>query len=274
MNNDVWEELYYNKDMFTAAGLDPNKPPATWDEFLATAEKLTAAPKQYGISLMGGTGEWISCIMDSFINTNGGSVLDQAGTKATINSPESVAALAYLKKLEAFAPPGTAGRSEADGVASFTSGQSAMVLAGSWQQDTFKTEAKFDWGVAMVPSPAGNTFHGTLGGWNLAIYAASKNQDAAWKYVEWLTHKDVQKTVNSLIPARTDAGKEFIDELRQAPQIIFDTVNNGYPRPLSKVYFDVSKAQQDMMQAIWAGTDAQTAADSAAKTIDDVVGAQ
>ena len=274
MNNDVWEELYYNKDMFKAAGLDPNKPPATWDELLAAAEKLNKAPQQYGISIMGGNGEWMACIMDSFIFSNGGSVFDQTGTKAAINSPESVAALDYLKKLSAFAPPGTAGRAESDGIASFTSGQSAMVLAGSWQQDTFKTQAKFDWGTAMVPAPAGKTFHGTLGGWNLAIYSASKNKDAAWKYVEWLTHKDVQITVNSLIPARSDAGKEFIDGLRQQPQIIFDTVKNGLPRPLSKVYFDVSKAQTDMMQAIWAGTDAKTAADAAAKAIDGIVAGQ
>ena len=104
LNNDVWEELYYNKDMFKAAGLDPEKPPMTWDELLADAEKLNNPPNQYGISIMG-NGEWATCIMDSFIYSNGGSVLTSDGNTAAINQAESVAALAYLKKLSAFAPP-------------------------------------------------------------------------------------------------------------------------------------------------------------------------
>jgi ABC-type glycerol-3-phosphate transport system substrate-binding protein len=273
LNNDVWEQLYYNKDLFTAAGLDPEKPPTNWDELLAAAEKLNQPPNQYGICIMG-TGEWASCIMDSFIYSNGGSVLDAEGNKAVINSPEAVEALTYLQKLNAFAPEGTGSRDEAACIGSFTSGQSAMVLAGSWQQDTFKGKPELNWGVAMVPAPAGKTFHGTLGGWNMSIYNASQHKDEAWKYVEFLTKKDVQKTVNSLIPARLDAGKEFIDEGREGAQIIYDTVNNGYPRPLSKVYFDVSKAQQDMMSSIWQGGDVQEAADQAATTIDEALASE
>lgn len=274
LNNDVWQELYYNKDMFEAAGLDPEKPPADWDEFLAYAEKLNNPPDQYGIAIMG-MGEWITCIMNSYIHSNGGGIINPEGTEAIINQPESVAALEYLAKLNAFAPPGTGSRNEADAIPLFTSGKVAMIMAGSWQQDTFKGFPELNWGVAMNPAPAGKVFHGTLGGWNLSIYKAAKHPDEAWKYVEFLgADKEVQKTVNSLIPARLDAGKEFIDELRIGPQIIFDTVNNGVPRPLSKVYFDVSKAQADMMQEIWAGGDAQAAADNAAMVINEALMAQ
>jgi ABC-type glycerol-3-phosphate transport system substrate-binding protein len=241
---------------------------------LDAAKKLNKPPDQYGIAIMG-TGEQITCIVDSFIRSNGGDIINVEGTKAVINSPESVAALKGLKQLEAYAPSGTGARNEADAVPLFTSGKVAMILAGSWQQDTFKGITGLNWGVAMTPAPAGKVFHGTLGGWNLAIYAAAQHKDEAWKYVEFLgANKEVQKTVNSLIPARLDAGKEFIDELRVGPQIIFDTVNNGLPRPLSKVYFDVSKAQQDMMQEIWAGGDAQKAADTAAAVIDEALAAK
>jgi multiple sugar transport system substrate-binding protein len=273
-NNDVWQELYYNKDLFKAAGLDPEKPPANWDELLDYASKLNKPPDQYGIAIMG-MGEMIVCIMDSFIRSNGGDIINPEGTKAVINSPEAVAALKYLKDLDAFAPPGTASRNESDAVALFTTGKVAMILAGSWQQDSFKGAEGLNWGVAMTPAPAGKIFHGTLGGWNLAVYKASKHPDEAWKYVEFLgANKEVQKTVNSLIPARLDAGKEFIEELRLGPQVIFDTVNNGLPRPLSKVYFDVSKAQVDMMQEIWAGGDVQKAADNAAMVIDEALASE
>lgn len=275
LNNDVWQQLYYNKDMFAAAGLDPEQPPTTWDELLEYAERLTdSANNQYGIAIMG-TGEWIVVILDSFVYSNGGAVLNADGTEATINSPEAVEALTYMQQLNQFAPPGTTSRNESEAIGMFTSGQVAMVFAGSWQQDTFKGYPDLNWGVAMNPAPAGKTFHGTLGGWNMSIYAASQHKDAAWKYIEFLaTDKEVQKTVNSLIPARLDAGREFIDELRVGPDIIFDTVNNGYPRPLSKVYFDVSLAQQDMMAEIWAGGDVQAAADKAAATINAALAEQ
>ena len=274
LNNDVWQELYYNKDMFKAAGLDPEKPPADWDELLEYAKKLNNPPDQYGIAIMG-MGEMITCIMDSFIRSNGGDIINPEGTEAIINKPEAVEALKFLKELEAYAPPGTASRNESDAVALFTSGKVAMILAGSWQQDTFKGFPELNWGVAMTPAPKGKIFRGTLGGWNLSIYKASKHPDEAWKYVEFLgANKEVQKTVNSLIPARLDAAKEFIEELRVGPQIIFDTVNNGLPRPLSKVYFDVSKAQQDMMQEIWAGSDVQAAADNAAMVINEALAAK
>jgi len=274
LNNDVWQQMYYNKDMFAAAGLDPENPPQTWDEMLAACEVLNQPPNQYCVALLGHM-EWAAVLMDSFIYSNGGTVVNPEGTKATINSPEAVEALKWYQQLEKFAPPGTGSRVESDAVASFTAGQSAAVLVGSWQQDTFKGYPDLNWGVANTPAPAGKTFHGALGGWNMSIYADSKHPDEAWKYVEFLaSDKEVQKTVNSLIPARLDAGAEFINEYRVNPEVIFDCVNNGYPRPLSKVYFDVSKAQENMLYEIFAGADVQEAADKCAAAIDEAIAGQ
>jgi multiple sugar transport system substrate-binding protein len=273
LNNDVWEEMYYNKAMFKDAGLDPDKPPTTWADLLMACKALTKAPDQYGIASLGPV-EWSAVIMDSFIYSNGGRVLSEDGTKAAINSPEAIEALQFYKDQEACAAPGTANRTEAEAVGLFTAGKAAIVFVGSWQQDTFKS-SKIDWGIAMMPTPkAGGTFHGTLGGWNMAVFANSKHPTETFAYVNFLTGKEPQKTVNSLIPARLDAGKEFIEEGRQGAKIIFDTVNNGYPRPLSAVYPQVSKAQQDMMQAIWSGTPVKEAADAAAKEIDDILASQ
>ncbi len=57
-----------------------------------------------------------------------------------------------------------------------------MVLVGSWQQDTFNGFPDLNWGIAMNPAPAGETFHGTLGGWNMAIYDAAEHKDEAQKF--------------------------------------------------------------------------------------------
>jgi multiple sugar transport system substrate-binding protein len=270
LNNDVWEQMYYNRAMFEAAGLDPDNPPATWAELLEVCLTLTNPPDQYGIGLMG-TGEWVVVTINSFIYSNGGLILNEDGTEAVLNSPESVAALEFYKELEQCSPPGTPNRNEPEAVGLFTAGQVAIGFFGSWQQDTLNN-SDIDWDIAMMPVPEEDmTFHGTLGGWNMAIFAASQHPDETWKYVEFLTGKEEQKTVNSLIPALLDAGAEFIDELRVGADVIFDTVNNGFPRPLSAVYPQVSQAQQDMMQLIWSGTDAQQAADAAAEEINEIL---
>lgn len=271
LNNDVWEEMFYNRAMFEAAGLDPDAPPTTWAELLEACRALTNPPDQYGIALMG-TGEFVVVTIDSFIYSNGGSILNEEGTEATINSPEAVEAIAFYKQLaDECAPPGTANRIEPEAVGLVTAEQAAIGFLGSWQQDTFKG-TELDWAVAMMPVPEeGDIFHGTLGGWNMAIFADSEYPDETWEYIEFLTGKEPQKTVNSLIPARLDAGREFIDELRVSADVIFDTVNSGFPRPLSAVYPAVSQAQQDMMARIWEGMDVQESADIAAEEINEAL---
>lgn len=271
LNNDVWEQMYYNRDLFEAAGLDPDNPPRTWDELLEACRMLTNPPDQYGIGLIG-TGEPVVVTINSFIFTNGGLVLSEDGSEAAINSPEAVEAIRYYRQLEQeCAPPGTANRTESEAVGLFTAGQVAIGFFGSWQQDTLRN-TDINWDVAMMPVPnEGDTFHGTLGGWNMVIFANSAHPDETWAYIEYLTGKEPQKTVNSLIPARLDAGREFIDERREGADIIFDTVNNGFPRPLSAVYPAVSQAQQDMMARIWQGVDVQEAADFAAEEINEAL---
>jgi hypothetical protein len=81
----------------------------------------------------------------------------------------------------------------------------------------------------------------------------------------------VQKAVGSLIPARLDAGKEFIQEKRRSPDVIFETVNNGMPRPISPVYPRISDVQMDMMQDIWTGTPVDQAVAAAATEIEEVI---
>jgi ABC-type glycerol-3-phosphate transport system substrate-binding protein len=271
LNNDVWEEMYYNRDLFEAAGLDPDDPPSTWEELLEACRALTNPPDQYGIALMG-SGEFITVTINSFIQSNGGSILNEDGTEAALNSPEAVEAIAYYRQLEQeCAPPGTANRIEPEAVGLFTAGQAAIGFFGSWQQDTFRN-TDLNWDVAMMPVPEeGDTFHGTLGGWNMAIFAASEHPAETWAYVAHLAGKDPQKTVNSLIPAHLEAGREFIDEGREGADVIFDTVNNGYPRPLSAVYPAITQAQQDMMARVWEGGDIQEAADFAAEEINEAL---
>lgn len=271
LNFDVWEQLYLNADAFTAAGLDPENPPQTWDDWLAAAEKLTDAPSQFGIGIIGHKGEDTVVMLNSLMYSNGGAVIDDTG-KVVMNSPENVETLKFVQSLAKFAPEGVANADEAANAAAFTAGQVTMVLDGSWQQDSFSQSSKFEWRIAVPPAPAGKSFIGALGGWNYAISQSSEAPDAAFKLIEYLsTNKDVQMTINSLTPALKAAGEEFTKQKRKQPEVILETLNSGRPRPISPVYPQVSSAEQDMVQAIWSGTSVEDALAAAQTAIEDLV---
>lgn len=271
LNFDVWMQMYYNADMFTAAGLDPAAPPKTWDEWLTVAQTLTKAPDQFGIGIIGHKGEDMTVMLNSLMYSNGGKVIDEEG-KAAINSPENVETLTFFKNLAQYAPEGVANAGESECVAAFVAGQVAMILDGSWQQDTMNAQAKFDWRIAVPPAPAGKSYVGALGGWNYAINKGSKNKDAAFKLIEYLTtQKEVQKTINSLTPAMREAGEEFVREKRKQPEVILETLNSGRPRPISPVYPQISDVEQNMVQAIWAGTPVEDALKDAQAQIEEIL---
>lgn len=271
LNADVWEQMYYNSDLFTEAGLDPDNPPATWDEWTEAAAALTKAPDQFGISLMGCKDEGTVVMSDSFLFSNGGSIVEDGS--AAFDSEENSGALSQYQDLLEYSPSGTAGACEQDAVARFTSGTAAMLLAGSWQQDTMKDAAQFDWRIAVPPAPEGKSFVGALGGWNLAINAKSDNPDLAFEWIEYMSQADNQAAVNSLIPALQAAGEEFIMANRAQPEVVLETLNNGAPRPLSPVYPAISQAQQDAIQAIIGGESAENAVGTAHGEIADALSA-
>jgi multiple sugar transport system substrate-binding protein len=270
LNFDVWEQMYYNADMFKAAGLNPDKPPATWTEWNAAAAKLTKAPNQFGVSLIGCKDESSSVMTDSLLFSNGGQILDGSDNVA-FNSPENVDAYQQYQTLLKYAPKGTSGACEADAVNQFTAGKAAMILDGSWQQDTLKSAVDFDWRIALPPAPDGKQFVGALGGWNLAVNKKSENADLAFQFIETLSEAKNEAAVNSLIPALKSAGEQFVKANRKQPDVILKALDGGIPRPASPVYPQLSQVQQDALQAVIGGTDPQSALSDAEKQMKDVI---
>jgi multiple sugar transport system substrate-binding protein len=262
--------MYYNADMFKAAGLDPDNPPATWTEWNAAAAKLTKAPNQFGISLIGCKDESSSVMTDSLLFSNGGQILE-GSDDVTFNSPENVEAYQQYQTLLKYAPKGTSGACESDTVNQFTAGKAAMILDGSWQQDTLKSAVDFDWRIALPPAPDGKQFVGALGGWNLAVNKKSENADLAFEFIETLSQPKNQAAVNSLIPALKSAGEQFVKSNRKQPDVILEALDGGIPRPASPVYPQLSQVQQGALQAVIGGTDPQTALADAEGQMEDVI---
>jgi sn-glycerol 3-phosphate transport system substrate-binding protein len=145
--------LYYNKDAFKKAGLDPNKPPRTWPELREAAKKIRAA----NAAPCGFTTAWptwtqfeqFSAIHNVPLATkaNGMGGLD---TELKINSPLHVRHVQTLIDMQKEGTFKYGGR-DAAGDALFPSGECAIIHASSGLRARIEREAKFEWGAAMLP---------------------------------------------------------------------------------------------------------------------------
>jgi multiple sugar transport system substrate-binding protein len=190
--------LVYNKDMFKAAGLDPNSPPKTFAEMSKYAKKLTNPDKkQYGFMLP--TGEswiwWIYANQPSY--ASGHSHLDWKTLKYDFSSAKStLETYLQMKKDGSLYPGGTSMKND-PARAQFSAGSVGMMFAASWDVGVLNDQfpAKNDWGVAPLPSETGTPQGKTefnFGSY-LMINNNSKVKQAAMDFYEYLLSPDVLK---------------------------------------------------------------------------------
>ena len=167
--------LYYNKDAFKKAGLDPNQPPKTWADVEADAKKLKASGMSCGYS--SGWQSWIQLENYSawhaapFATKNNG--FDGPDAKLEFNKPLQVAHIQFLQDM---AKEGTftyVGRKD-EPVSKFYSGDCGIITNSSGSRATIKKYAKFDFGVGMMPYDAsvkGAPQNAIIGGASLWVLA-------------------------------------------------------------------------------------------------------
>ncbi|HUX40179.1 MAG TPA: sn-glycerol-3-phosphate ABC transporter substrate-binding protein UgpB [Rectinemataceae bacterium] len=144
--------MYYNKEAFAKAGLDPNKPPATWPEVFADAKKIKAAGYPGGF-----TTSWISWIQlenfSAWHNVPFGTLQNGFGglaARLTFNGPLQVQHFTNMYNLSKEGVFIYGGReNKADPV--FTSGQVGIYFASIGGYGSIKSASKFDFGVARLP---------------------------------------------------------------------------------------------------------------------------
>jgi len=183
--------LYYNKEAFKEAGLDPNKPPANWKEMAEFGEKLTkrdASGKvtQWGVQIpSSGFPYWL---FQGLAIENGVNLMNAAGTEVYYDKPEVIAALQYwvdLVKKYKVHPEGIVewGTTPKD----FFERKVAMMWTTTGNLTNVKANAKFDFGVAMLP--ASKQRGSPTGGGNFYIFKKSTpaQREAAVKFIKWVT---------------------------------------------------------------------------------------
>jgi multiple sugar transport system substrate-binding protein len=186
-----WEVVFYRKDVFKNANLAP---PKTLKELEAAAAKLNNPSNGfYGIVSRGQRGAAVTQF-SSYLYNHGGNFLKNG--QCVVDSPEAIAAFKfYGKLLKNYGPPGVINMSWPQCQALFASGKVAMwtgpssLIAGII--DPVNSTVSKQVGVATFPAgPAGN--HPCMvTPWALAISSQSKHKDAAWKFVQWATSKEI-----------------------------------------------------------------------------------
>lgn len=265
-NVDVWSFSFVNNALLEEAGVDPASM-VSFDGLREAAEKLTdASAGRFGVGLFGHRGEDTVVVMNSFVFSNGGQVLDGDGNCA-LTGAEAVEALAFLQSLVPYAPQGILNASSGDMRELFLNGSLALEFWPALEQPTLQ-QSSLDWDFVVGHAPEGRTPIGTYGGWNLAIYESSPHKEAAWKFIEFMTREDVNGAVVDLIPANVGAAQAFLDENREGPDRIMTHLENAAPRPLSPRYLEVSDIQVTLAQDVYSGMDPQEAAEKACTAID------
>lgn len=196
-----------------------------------------------------------------------------------INAPGAVKALETWKTImtEKLASPDTLTRGQWDSTGTFNSGNAAMAISGPWELDRMLKEAKFDWGVALlpVPSPGAERSSG-MGDFNWAIFSSTKHPAEAFKALEFFASQDKDMFKNfGQLPARSDiaippTGSPLKDA---ALQVFLEQMKYAKPRGPHPAWPKISKAIQDAIQAALTGQmTPKDALDQAQKKIKAVLG--
>ncbi len=240
--------LLYNKDLFKAAGLNPDQPPKTLAEVREYAAKITAAGKGdfYGFGLYLGSSNIWTRVIDPICTAAGTSA--DMGYDFNTGKFDFTANMEVLSELAEIAKdgslfPGYETLAVDPMRANFAQGKVGMYFDGNWTSGTFATQIKtdIDWATAAVPVSTGDTYG--LGACfpavDFAVSASSKYQDQAKSFLRFLLsnaavmqqEKPEPKTflpaneASSLpIEAMNLKGTEYnfkLDDLAPMPQIVY-----------------------------------------------------
>ena len=182
--------LYYNKDAFEAAGLDPEQPPKTWDELKEDAKKLTITENgqttQYGIQIPSdGYAYWM--LQTFCVEQNGFNLMNETGTETYYDDERTAKGLEFWKSLadDGSMPEGIV--AWATTPSDFLEGKTAMMYHTTGNLTNVKNNANFNFGVAMLP--ANESYGSPTGGGNFYIFkgVSKERQQAAFDFIKWMT---------------------------------------------------------------------------------------
>ena len=282
--------FYVNKDAFKKAGLDAEKAPRTWKEFVAAAEKLKASGQECVYTT--GWPAWMHIEnFSAWHNVPIGTKQNGMGgtdTEFRVNSPlhvRHVAMLGDMAKKGLFTYSGR--RNEAEG--RFASGECAMMTSSTGAQGTIGRTAKFAWSVNFIPyhdDVKGAPQNSVIGGASLWVMAKKPAADykGVAKFFSFLSQPEIQMywhTSTGYVPITLAAyemtKKSGFYEKNPGHELAVRQLTNKPPTENSKGlrfgnYVQGREVIEEEMEAVFAGKkDAKSAMNDAVRRGNDIL---
>jgi multiple sugar transport system substrate-binding protein len=266
--------LFYNKDLFDAAGVDYPTADWTWDNVIEAGQKLTNTEKQvWGIYQPVQFWEFYKTAAAA----GGGLSVDPV----TIDTPENMAALHYLvDKVQVHKiMPSDAEMSGVGDSDLFRNGQLAMLVTGIWMFDAFK-DLPFNWDIAIEPGDKEKATHFFS---NAAVIAkTTENAEAAWKWVQFLASNPV--TIDTRIASSWELPALSLEQadllqayLEKTPptnrNVVFESLQYAITPPVIENQPQLEEAINQELEAARLGTKTvEQALADAQKRVEELVG--
>ncbi|WP_144636925.1 ABC transporter substrate-binding protein [Bordetella genomosp. 13] len=257
--------MYYNKELFKEAGLDPERAPATWQELVEYAGKLTKKDAsgnvtQWGIEIPSG-GAFAYWLFQALTTPNDAILMNEAGNEVHLDKPGVVQAAEFWHDLaykHGVMPKGTIdwGTTPKD----FLEKKAAIVWTTTGNLTNIRANAKFPFGVAMMPkSKRGGS---PTGGGNFYVFkkATPAQQQAAVKFAKWATTPEraadwsIATGYVAVTPAawQTEKMKQYVKDV-PAAEVARDQLDVSVAEFSTHENQRVTKVLNDALQAALTG---------------------
>ncbi len=270
--------IFYNKAVFTKAGIDTAKPPlSTYDEFIATSKKIVDSKAAKAAIWPAPTSEFFQSWFDFYplyAAQSGGTQLVKDG-KATFDDPTGKKVAGFWQKMyqQGLAPKETFNGD------SFATGNAAMAIVGPWAVAVYKD---IKWGVVPVPTEGGmpaDQIHTFSDAKNVSVFSACKNQGTAFDVLKFATSKEQDQqllTLTGQMPLRKDLTTTYPDYFTSHPEYKTFAAQAARTTEVPNVPNSIQVWQN--FRDAWSGAvifgkqDIDPAFSAAAKKIDSLVG--
>jgi multiple sugar transport system substrate-binding protein len=229
--------MFYNKVLFTRAGLDPNKPPTTLDEMVADARKINALGGGINGYFFGGACPGCQLFTSwPMIWASGGSVLNAQGTASTIDNPTAAKVYGLLRQMytDGIVPTSAKNESGPTWTQSFHNGLIGIQPMGATGLQIIKEGPSIQVGVAPIPGLNGGS-SSFVGGDVIGISSNSQHTAQAWDFISWTLSEQAQVQVvakSKNITVRSDLADNTY--AKQDPRLgVFNRLANHGQTPIS-----------------------------------------
>jgi multiple sugar transport system substrate-binding protein len=242
--------IFYNKNLMSQVGLDPQYPPKNWDELYIYSEAINEIGEPvYGF----GTNAYEKFRLYKkflpFLWSNGGEVLSENG-KCMLKSGRALRALTYYTVLSDIGYM----ESQRNLDDKFMAGELGFIISGDWMLRKMKSSPpKFQVGACLIPGPKSSPESVSfLGGEFLTINANSEHKAEALKFIKFLVSKEpdlrFNRAAGSITPSNIMASREIMRDANPLAMTFLQQINYARPSPVHPKWVVMQDVIEDAVQ--------------------------